>query len=226
MAYRRVLIALMLLGSGSATAAATGETVPQGYIRVAVAHRVPPEALYSVSLAETAMVPRAIATVTRQQANLPPVTRPWPWTINVAGKGYRYASRLEAWQALQVFMSRHALKRIDVGLAQVNLGWNGHRFISSWAAFDPYTNLNAAATILRECWDRKPGSWLDAAGCYHHPAGGQAAARYKTIVKRHLVRLNGTTRQTPLLSPSLLPQTVAAIAPEPGFIWTEPGSEP
>ncbi|HCD2883995.1 TPA: transglycosylase SLT domain-containing protein [Klebsiella oxytoca] len=226
MAYCRVLIALMLMlpGSGSATAAA--ETVPEGYIRVAVAHGVPPEVLYSVSLAETIMAPRAIAAMVRQQANLPPVSRPWPWTINVAGKGYRYASRLEAWQALQVFTSHHSLKRIDVGLAQVNLGWNGHHFISTWAAFDPYTNLNAAASILRECWERKPGSWLDAAGCYHHPAGGQAAARYKTIVKRHLVRLSSTSRQTPLLSPPLLPQTVAAIAPEPGFIWTEPGSEP
>ncbi|MBJ3871669.1 lytic transglycosylase domain-containing protein, partial [Salmonella enterica subsp. enterica serovar Kentucky] len=91
---------------------------------------------------------------------------------------------------------------------------------------DPYTNLNAAASILRECWERKPGSWLDAAGCYHHPAGGQAAARYKTIVKRHLARLSGTTRQPPLLPPSLLPQTVAAIAAEPGIIGTEPGSEP
>ncbi|MBJ2719767.1 lytic transglycosylase domain-containing protein, partial [Salmonella enterica subsp. enterica serovar Newport] len=52
MAYRRILIALMLAVSGSATAA--GETVPEGYIRVAVAHGVPPEALYSVSLTETA----------------------------------------------------------------------------------------------------------------------------------------------------------------------------
>lgn len=94
MAYRRILIALMLAVSGSATAA--GETVPEGYIRVAVAHGVPPEALYSVSLTETAMAPRSIAAVVRQKTNLPAVSRPWPWTINVAGKGYRYASRLEA----------------------------------------------------------------------------------------------------------------------------------
>ncbi|HAT1683232.1 TPA: lytic transglycosylase domain-containing protein [Klebsiella oxytoca] len=226
MAYRRVLIALMLVLSGSGSASAAGETVPEGYIRVAIAHGVPPEVLYSVSLTETAMAPQSIAAVIRLKKNLPVVSRPWPWTINVAGKGYRYASRLEAWQALQVFMSRYSLKRIDVGLAQVNLGWNGHHFSSTWAAFDPYTNLNAAAIILRECRERKPGSWLDAAGCYHHPAGGQAAARYKTTVKRHLARLSGMTRQTPWLSPPLLPQSVAAIVPDPGFIWTEPGSEP
>ncbi len=40
-------------------------------------------------------------------------------------------------RALQVFMSRYSLKRIDVGLAQVNLGWNGHHFVSTRAAFDP-----------------------------------------------------------------------------------------
>ncbi|EDV6710606.1 lytic transglycosylase domain-containing protein, partial [Salmonella enterica subsp. enterica serovar Havana] len=122
------------------------QTVPEGYVRVAMAHGVPPEALYSVSLSESSRkLPRGI--------------RPWPWTINVAGKGYRYETRLQAWQALQVFMKRHPLKRIDVGIAQVNLGWNGHHFASTWDAFDPYTNLNAAATILRECWARKPGSW-------------------------------------------------------------------
>ncbi len=74
MAYRRILIALMLAVSGSATAA--GETVPEGYIRVAVAHGVPPEALYSVSLTETAMAPRSIAAVVRQKTNLPAVSRP------------------------------------------------------------------------------------------------------------------------------------------------------
>ena len=159
------------------------QTVPEGYVRVAMAHGVPPEALYSVSLSESSR-------------KLPRGVRPWPWTINVAGKGYRYETRLQAWQALQVFMKRHPLKRIDVGIAQVNLGWNGHHFASTWDAFDPYTNLNAAATILRECWARKPGSWLDAAGCYHHPAGGQPAARYRAI---------------------------AALTPDPGFVWTEPG---
>ncbi len=75
---------------------------------MAMAHGVPPEALYSVSLSESSR-------------KLPRGVRPWPWTINVAGKGYRYETRLQAWQALQVFMKRHALKRIDVGIAQVNL---------------------------------------------------------------------------------------------------------
>lgn len=116
--------------------------------------------------------------------------RPWPWTINVAGIGYRYASRDEAYQALLGFIRRYPLKRIDVGVAQVNLGWNGSRFSSYWHAFDPYTNLRVAARILRECYDAQPGSWMQAAGCYHHPAGGKPARVYKAVVQRHLNTLN------------------------------------
>lgn len=218
MAYR-ILIVLMLLSGVTVTLSVTAsQTVPPGYIRVAVAHGVPPEVLYSVSMTETVMAPRAIAAVMKQvrTQTLPLVSRPWPWTINVAGRGYRYASRLEAWQALQIFIRRYPTRRIDVGIAQVNLGWNGHRFRSTWVAFDPWINLNVAASILRECWDRHPGSWLAAAGCYHHPAGGNAASRYQKTVKRHLTQLNASSSG---------PQAVAAIIPGPDLVWTQPVSE-
>ena len=36
-----------------------------------------------------------------------------------------------------------------------------------------YTNLHVAARILRRCYEGVTGSWIRAAGCYHHPAGGQ-----------------------------------------------------
>lgn len=147
---------------GAATVHAATQQVPSGYREVALRHGVPPESLYSVALAETSMAPKSIVSVTRGAGPAPDVERPWPWTINVAGIGYRYASRLQAWEALQRFLKAHPRKRIDVGIAQVNLGWNGHHFSSTWAAFDPYTNLNAAAAILRECYDRNP---RELAGC-------------------------------------------------------------
>jgi len=183
------------------------QSVPSGYQKVALQHGVPAESLYSLALAESSR-------------KLPNGTRPWPWTINVAGKGYRYESRQAAWQALQQFMKSHPLKRIDVGIAQVNLGWNGHRFSSTWDAFDPYTNLNAAARILRECWERSPGSWLKAAGCYHHPAGGKPAARYRQIVSQKLASL------TPNQPRPIATQPPADLAsnqtPSTEIIWTEP----
>ncbi|ELQ9312171.1 transglycosylase SLT domain-containing protein [Serratia marcescens] len=196
------------------------QQVPVGYRDVALRHGVPPEALYSVALTETSMAPKSIVSVTRGTGLTPDVERPWPWTINVAGKGYRYASRLQAWEALQRFLKTHPRKRIDVGIAQVNLGWNGHHFTSTWAAFDPYINLNAAATILRECYDRNPGSWLVAAGCYHHPAGGAPAARYKAIVSRKLASLNGSGAAFTLVR--LASTTPTAL---PALTWIEPRSQ-
>ncbi|EMZ7829638.1 transglycosylase SLT domain-containing protein [Salmonella enterica] len=138
---------------------------------------VPAEALYSVSLAETSR-------------KLPHGERPWPWTLNVAGKGYRYNTRQEAYDALLSFMRYYPLKRIDVGIAQVNLGWNGRYFSSYREALDPYINLRVAARILKSCYDSNPGSWIQAAGCYHHPAGGKPARTYKAIVKRKLATLD------------------------------------
>ncbi|WP_261666558.1 lytic transglycosylase domain-containing protein [Erwinia mallotivora] len=201
----RGLTGLVLVIAAEAQA---GQPVPDGYARVAAAHGVPAEALYAVSLSESSRT-------------LSSGVRPWPWTLNVAGKGYRYNSRIEAWRALQGFMKHHSLRRIDVGLAQVNLGWNGHHFTSTWEAFEPYTNLNAAATILRECWMRRPGSWLDAAGCYHHPAGGAAAARYRNIVRGNLARI--TPSRPADLQAAATPQAVALLTPAPGVVQTGTG---
>ena len=213
---RGCILTVLLMLAGSGMCQSVAQTIPDGYAQVARAHGIPAEVLYAVSLTETAMAPGDMAGVmqySRRDGRLPDVSRPWPWTINVAGKGYRYASRLEAWQALQVFLKRYPARRIDVGIAQVNLGWNGHRFPSTWAAFDPYTSLETAAVILQECRQRHPDSWLKAASCYHHPAGGKLAARYTAVVRRHLDRLNAK---------SMTSQQTAMLAPAADYIWTEP----
>nr|WP_024914254.1 transglycosylase SLT domain-containing protein [Chania multitudinisentens] len=155
---------------------AAGVRIPEGYRTVASQHQVPAEVLFAVALAESGR------TVNK-------VTLPWPWTLNVAGKSYRYATRAEGCQALTRFMRTHPLKRIDVGLGQTNLGYNGHHYRSACEAFEPYDNLNTTARILRACYRQRNGSWLDAAACYHRPAGGAPAKTYRAIVQRHLSRL-------------------------------------
>lgn len=177
MAARRVLMLAsgLLLSSGAYSAPAL-QVIPDAYREIAAAERVPAESLYSLAMAES----------TRSTAW---GAKPWPWTINVAGRGFQYDTREEAFTALLGFMQRWPLKNIDVGLAQVNLGWNGHFFATYRDAFDPYSNLRAAARILRACYDARPGSWLQAAGCYHHPAGGRHAATYLAIVRRKLSQI-------------------------------------
>lgn len=142
----------------------------------ALRHQVPPEALQAVTLAESGRL-------------IGGRFRPWPWTLNVGGRGYYYNSREEACRALTRFMRVRSLKRIDAGLAQTNLGWHGHRFVTSCDALDPSRNLDAAARILRDCYQTRNGSWLDAAACYHHPRGGLQARRYRATVQKHLTRL-------------------------------------
>ena len=178
----------------------SNQAIPQAYREIAAAERVPAESLYSLAMAET----------TRKTAW---GARPWPWTINVAGKGYHYETREEAFEALLGFMQRYPLKRIDVGVAQVNLGWNGHFFPSFRDAFDPYINLRAAARILRACYDAKPGSWISAAGCYHHPAGGQPAAKYMAIVRRKLNQI------TPEIK---VPDGEPVVLASHSLTWVEP----
>lgn len=190
MAARSVLTILggmVLLASASAASSAS-QIIPDAYRRIAAQEKVPAESLYSLAMAESTRKTDWGA-------------KPWPWTINVAGKGYHYETREEAWEALLGFMQRYPLRRIDVGVAQVNLGWNGQHFPTFRDAFDPYTNLRAAARILRACYDARPGSWIRAAGCYHHPAGGQAANTYMAIVRSKLSQISPETPLTATAQP-------------------------
>ncbi|WP_447883149.1 transglycosylase SLT domain-containing protein [Serratia fonticola] len=183
------LLALLWLPAAHSSVTASSH-IPQGYRTVASQHQVPAEVLFAVALAESGR------TVNK-------VTVPWPWTLNVAGKSYRYATRAEGCQALTRFMRTHPLKRIDVGLGQTNLGYNGHHYRSACEAFEPYDNLNATARILRDCYRQRNGSWLDAAACYHRPAGGAPAKTYRAIVQRHLNRLMATSSHIPAAPTSL-----------------------
>lgn len=93
---RGSLLTMALLSMAVSSLCRAGEhDIPEGYVRVAAVHGVPAEVLYAVSLTETVMAPSAIAGVMKNgmriSASRP--LRPRPWTINVAGKGYRYASR-------------------------------------------------------------------------------------------------------------------------------------
>ncbi|WP_170469787.1 transglycosylase SLT domain-containing protein [Ruegeria arenilitoris] len=115
---------------------------------------------------------------------------PWPWTINVEGKGFWFPSESEAKSYL--FNIFKAGKRsFDVGCFQINYRWHGKAFRSIDAMFDPDENATYAARFLKDL-HAELGSWSAAAGAYHSRTPELANAyigRFQTI----LAQLDGST---------------------------------
>jgi len=106
------------------------------------------------------------------------ISLPWPWTINVEGKGYYFDSKQEAVAAVKSFQAR-GIKSIDVGCMQVNLKHHPDAFADIEQALDPAYNVAYGAKFLRNNFT-EGGSWRKAAAYYHsHTAifGEQYASR-------------------------------------------------
>ncbi|HCF4366167.1 TPA: transglycosylase SLT domain-containing protein [Pseudomonas aeruginosa] len=177
-AGRRLGLVLLLASWGVAPDLHAQEVPPPAYQIAAQRAGVPPAVLYAVALQESGTPLRGRLI-------------PWPWTLNVAGASHRYATRAEACASLQQALRQVPPTRVDVGLGQVNAGYQAHRIDHPCELLDPYRNLAIAAEILRE--QHTPGEdWLIAIGRYHHPAGGEPAARYRHSVHRHLTRVLGS----------------------------------
>ncbi|MDR6680184.1 transglycosylase SLT domain-containing protein [Pseudomonas oryzihabitans] len=178
----KALGAGLLLQVAAATVLAA-ETPPPAYQLAAYQAGIPSEVLYSVALQESG---------TRLRGHGQQLV-PWPWTLNVAGAGYRFATRADACTALLVALRTVDAKRVDVGLMQINMGWNGQRFgvgAHPCTALDPYKNLKVGTDILAEL-RAEGGDWFSVAGRYHRPAGGAPAARYRQLFAKHLSRVTG-----------------------------------
>lgn len=102
---------------------------------------------------------------------------PWPWSINVEGKGYVYATRAEAIAAVLGFEAQ-GIRSIDVGCMQVNLLHHPHAFANLEEAFDPATNALYAGKFLASL-HAASGSWAAATADYHSqtPSLGAPYAR-------------------------------------------------
>ncbi|MBY4898647.1 transglycosylase SLT domain-containing protein [Cupriavidus sp. AU9028] len=92
--------------------------------------------------------------------------RPWPWTLNVAGRGMYFSTRGEAHATIQSLLAQ-GRSDFDVGLMQVNWRYHGHRFRSPWEALSPATNIRVAEDILAENF-RRSGSASKAVAWYHN----------------------------------------------------------
>lgn len=90
---------------------------------------------------------------------------PWPWTINVEGKGYYFNSKAEAIAQVQGLLAK-GYQSIDVGCMQVNLKHHPRAFANLNEAFDPATNVSYAAKFLHDNYATL-GDWIKATAAYH-----------------------------------------------------------
>ena len=151
---------------------ANGQDIPLAYRQVAAANDIPADIFYAVALAESG----------RDIGRYHPL-RPWPWTLNIHGEGVYFSDRQSAWQAIVASIAMQRTS-IDIGLMQVNWRYHRHRLMSPWQALDPYTNLRAAAEILKYCQQRL-ADWWASVGCYHSPSNVERALRYRERVRAH-----------------------------------------
>lgn len=161
---------------GAATLTGESRIIPQAYVTIAKSHGVPPRVLYSMALVESG---KRISKG---------VFRPYPWTLNVRGKGQRFGSAAETVARLREVM-RKGITNVDVGLVQTNMHWHGRRYKSLGLAVDPWSNVNVAATILLEEYNRcGKKDWWCAAGRYHsyRPTHGE---NYVASLKKYYSQL-------------------------------------
>lgn len=90
---------------------------------------------------------------------------PWPWTINLAGKGYWFDTADAAIAFAQSQLDA-GNSNFDIGCFQINLSWHKAAFASLNDAFDPEQNANYAASFLSSL-EKSKGNWRDATAAYH-----------------------------------------------------------
>lgn len=129
---------------------------------------VPVDVLLAITRVETGM--------SRQGA-----FRPWPWTINVAGRGHYYATADEAIDHIERVRAR-GQRSFDIGCFQINHLWHGQAFASIPAMFDPTENARYAAKFLKKL-HREMGSWNRAIGAYHSRTSARSAT-YRNKVEK------------------------------------------
>jgi len=106
------VLAAGLLAAGPASAAAPADLCRRAAVEAADRHGVPREIMLAITLTET-----------RRRGD------PWPWTLNVEGRGHWFEARADA-----LAHARGALaagrRSVDVGCFQINTRWHGHNFAS------------------------------------------------------------------------------------------------
>jgi hypothetical protein len=113
--------------------------------------------------------------------------RAWPWTLNVAGRGYFFRSREDALGAIRSLIAAGRCD-FDVGIMQVNWCYHRQRFASPWDALAPATNVRVAEDILNENYSRTHS--IAKAIAWYHSANPVPGSAYLARFVRHINQIN------------------------------------
>ncbi len=89
----------------------------------------------------------------------------WPWTVTSQGQGKFFPTKEKAVAFVRRLQGR-GVTNIDVGCMQINLYYHRAAFPSLEHAFDPDSNADYAARLLKDNF-KKARSWTQAAADYH-----------------------------------------------------------
>ena len=169
------LLRLELLVTALAVTPAQAQTlsIPTAYHQVAKEYQVPAKFLFAIALAESG------------RASTEGTTLPYPWAMNVNGQALYFTDRSEAHRRLVELLDQG--HHPDVGLMQVNWRYHRPKLGDPAQAFDPWLNLRAGATVLREAYEAT-GDWWQAVGRYHSRTPTRAKT-YRARVQRWVRRL-------------------------------------
>ncbi|HQS31402.1 MAG: hypothetical protein B7X59_00560 [Polaromonas sp. 39-63-203] len=107
--------------------------------------------------------------------------RPWPYTVNVDGKGHYFSSKDAALAFLREPQTQRA-RSVDVGCMQISLKHHPLAFEARAEGFDPQRNVDYAAQYLQQL-RQQHGGW-DAAVSYYHSSEPARQGRYLALVNR------------------------------------------
>jgi hypothetical protein len=111
---------------------------------------------------------------------------PWPWTLNVAGRGYFFRHREGAYHVVQYLLSQGRCD-FDVGIMQINWCYHHQRFQSAWDALAPATNIRVAEDILNENYSKTHS--IAEAIAYYHSANPEPGREYFSRFVQHFAQL-------------------------------------
>jgi hypothetical protein len=170
------------------------------------------QAIHTVSQQET--IPKDILTAvaltetgTMQKGRL----APYPWAINVEGKGFLFSTKQKAIDAVTNYL-KQGKKSIDIGCMQLNWYWHGDKFGHSLEkAFNPHTNITVGAKYIKEHY-RTYKNWNKAVGRYHSGTAKFAQQYYQKYASNLRIAQSNLG-----ISSTTAPVAIASIGDFPAY---------